>query len=115
MIGDTNLFFANCDSNILAEAEIMIAERWARGKHRGWEAMLIMFYYATKEIGTKHFVVKISTDNHVSIQMFQKLGFVETSRSDVFQEVTLEKVVNDAWIVWLQNEVPCNITEYKNF
>jgi hypothetical protein len=46
MIGDTNLFLHHSeDSTRLAEAEIMIAEKSARRKRRGWEAMLLMLRY----------------------------------------------------------------------
>lgn len=44
MIGDTNLFLSD-DHLHQAEAEIMIAEESARGKKRGWEAMLLMLRY----------------------------------------------------------------------
>jgi hypothetical protein len=46
MIGDTNLFFYHSEDCVrLAEAEIMIAEKSARRKRRGWEAMLLMLRY----------------------------------------------------------------------
>lgn len=44
MIGDTNMFFLD-KSLSHAEVEIMIAETDARGKKRGWEAMLLMLRY----------------------------------------------------------------------
>lgn len=44
MVGDTNFFFSD-DTRHQAEAEIMIAEEWARGNKRGWEAMLLMLRY----------------------------------------------------------------------
>ncbi|CAH1180488.1 unnamed protein product [Phaedon cochleariae] len=105
MIGDTNLFFANCDDRLCAEAEIMIAESWARGRKCGWEAMLLMLNYGINYLGVKQFIVKISYANEISLHMFQKMGFEEVSRSEVFQEVTLSKIVDDNWIRWLQNNL----------
>jgi L-amino acid N-acyltransferase YncA len=43
----------------------------------------------------KQFQAKIGLDNIASIQMFQKLGFREISRSEVFNEVTLAATSND--------------------
>ncbi|VEN36467.1 unnamed protein product [Callosobruchus maculatus] len=103
MIGDTNLFFANPDDRICAEAEIMIAEPWARGRKCGWEAMLLMFLYGIKYLGVKEFIVKISYINDISIRMFQNMGFSEVSRSDVFQEITMSKIVDKLWIEWIDS------------
>ena len=36
--------------------------------------------------------------------MFEKMKFVETSRSDIFQEVTLTKRVDLDWTKYLLNE-----------
>nr|CAD7605333.1 unnamed protein product [Timema genevievae] len=49
MIGDTNLFIHSSEDCVkVAEAEIMIAEVASRGKHRGWEALLLMLRYGDK-------------------------------------------------------------------
>lgn len=105
MIGDTNLFFANADDCLCAEAEIMIAEHWARGRKCGWEAMLLMLFYGVTYLSVKQYVVKISYSNAISIKMFQNMGFVALSESDVFQEVTLGKVVDSLWIEWLKASI----------
>lgn len=102
MIGDTNLFFATPEDRLCAEAEIMIAEPWARGKKCGWEAMLLMFWYAIMYLEVKQFVVKISFDNVPSINMFTNMGFIEMSRSEVFQEITLSRLVDENWKKWIQ-------------
>ena len=108
MIGDTNIFIT--DNEIAAgEIEIMIAEESARGKKFGWEAVILMFLYGIHHINLKLIEAKISLTNDISIKMFKKLGFEEKSVSEVFQEVTLEKKVNDEWIEWLNKEVKYKI------
>ncbi|KAJ8943603.1 hypothetical protein NQ318_006605 [Aromia moschata] len=105
MIGDTNLFFANAEDRICAEAEIMIAEEWARGRRCGWEAMLHMFIYGIDYLGVKQYVVKISYINTASVNMFRNMGFVEISRSNVFQEITFSKIVDSTWITWIKMQL----------
>lgn len=105
MIGDTNLFFANCDDRLCAEAEIMVAEEWARGRKCGTEAMLLMFLYGINELNVKEFIVKIVQDNEISLKMFENFGFIEISRSEIFKEITLSKIVDNNWIKWLTNSV----------
>lgn len=103
MIGDTNLFFSD-ETLREAEAEIMIAERSARGKRRGWEAMLLMLRYGIQELNVQTYEVKIKFDNSASICMFSKIGFSEVSRSDVFEECTLRKSVTEEWTAWLSSQ-----------
>lgn len=122
MIGDTNLFLnqdyflsgsddesaqhdLNNENQIVAEAEIMIAEPEARGKGFGKEAMLLMLKYGQSEIGVQEFVSKIGYDNVISQNMFSKFKFEEQSRSEVFQEIAFKRTVDDNWIKWLNNEV----------
>lgn len=102
MIGDTNLFFSGEEDTMVAEAEIMIAEPWARGKKCGWMAMLLMLLYGITYLNVKQYVVKIALDNEISIKMFSNMGFVQTSVSAVFEEITMNKLVDDAWISWLR-------------
>nr|XP_022905444.1 N-acetyltransferase 9-like protein isoform X2 [Onthophagus taurus] len=87
---------------IAAEAEIMIAEEWARGKHCGIEAMAIMLWYGIEQLDVKHFLVRILDDNVASIKLFEKLGFIQTVRSEAFKEVTMEKVVDLVFIEFLK-------------
>ncbi|KAJ8983490.1 hypothetical protein NQ317_014950 [Molorchus minor] len=105
MIGDTNLFFANADDRICAEAEIMIAENWARRRKCGWEAMLLMFVYSIEYLNVKQYIVKISYVNVASINMFKNMGFTELSRSDVFKEITFCKIVDNMWITWIKMQL----------
>ncbi|KAK9882687.1 hypothetical protein WA026_022739 [Henosepilachna vigintioctopunctata] len=106
MIGDVNLFFANSDDRLSAEAEIMIAEHSYRGKGRGSEAILHMFLYSIDFINVKQFIVKIQKSNKVSIEMFLKIGFTEIEESSVFNEITFVKVVGPAWIEWINKTIP---------
>lgn len=111
MIGDTNIFIT--DNEFAAgEIEIMIAEESARGKKFGWEAVILMLLYGIEHINLKLIEAKIALTNNISIKMFKKLGFQEKSISEVFQEVTLEKKVNDEWIKWLNKEVQYEIQTY---
>ncbi|CAH1372259.1 unnamed protein product [Tenebrio molitor] len=105
MIGDTNLFFANADDRLCAEAEIMIAETWARGRKCGSEATLLMLLYGIEILGVRQFIVKIADDNSVSIHMFASFGFTEISRSSAFKEITFSKIVDEGWVTWLKNNV----------
>lgn len=129
MIGDTNLFLNqdyfiaetdddNCQDHIeneiiTAEAEIMIAEKTARGKGYGKEALLLMLKYGQSQLGIQEFVAKIGYDNDASQHLFKKLQFEEHSRSDVFEEITFKRSVNDAWVRWLDEETSAyEVDEY---
>eukprot|EP00049_Salpingoeca_infusionum_P003272 m.65019 g.65019 ORF g.65019 m.65019 type:complete len:199 (-) comp12041_c0_seq1:51-647(-) len=91
MVGDVNLFLNDQDSKQVAETEIMVAEASARRKGFGREAMLLMMQYGIETLNITRFTAKISMDNNPSLALFHKsFGFQEVSRSDVFQEVTLE-------------------------
>ncbi|KAF9153977.1 N-acetyltransferase 9 [Linnemannia schmuckeri] len=94
MVGDVNLFFNDHDDPHSAEIEIMIAEASYRRKGMGLEALRMMMTYAYQSLGTKRITAKISTENKGSIQLFlTQLGFVQISYSQIFEEVTLERVL----------------------
>lgn len=103
MIGDTNIFITDKETST-GEIEIMIAEKYARGRKLGWEAVILMLLYGIKQIAIKKFEAKIAIRNVISIAMFQKLLFKETSRSEAFQEITLTKAVDDEWTNWLETQ-----------
>ena len=92
MVGDTNLFLSNADTNTItgtiAEVEIMIAEESQRGKKLGYHALTLMMNYAIEHLRINQFEAKIKCDNEPSINLFQKLGFKEKTRSQVFNEIT---------------------------
>ncbi|XP_050353726.1 LOW QUALITY PROTEIN: alpha/beta-tubulin-N-acetyltransferase 9 [Nymphalis io] len=111
MIGDTNIFITDKDNSI-GEIEIMIAEKSALGKKNGWESVIIMMLYGIKYIKIKTFEAKISYSNYTSINMFKKLGFVEKSRSDMFEEITFQKIVTEDWEKWLDQQIRWEIENY---
>ena len=92
MVGDTNLFLQKFEKEqndgLFAEVEIMIAEKLERGKKFGYEALCLMINYGISQLNIKKFEAKIKCDNTPSIKLFEKLGFVESERSEVFKEVT---------------------------
>ncbi|RUS90732.1 hypothetical protein EGW08_001536 [Elysia chlorotica] len=91
MVGDVNIFFPSEDiSRDEGEVEIMIADPSVRGKGFGRESLCLMMRYARENLGTKTFTSKIGFSNAASLHLFQSLGFKEISRSDVFEEVTLQ-------------------------
>lgn len=89
MVGDVNLFWNDHESANTAEIEIMIAEPVARRKGIAQQALRMMMAYAIKDHGVNKFVAKIGFDNGESQNLFRKMGFAETSTSDVFRERTL--------------------------
>lgn len=124
LVGDTNLFMLENDDDeneerpplsnkrTVAEAEIMIAESAAQRKHFGWESMLLMLAYGQKIIGCTCFVAKIGFANERSLHMFTKLQFIEVSRSEVFEEITLQRPCTDEWLEWLAANVEYTIEKY---
>ncbi|QCD79204.1 N-acetyltransferase 9-like protein [Vigna unguiculata] len=90
MVGDVNLFMNDLDDPHVAEVEIMIAEPKSRRKGLGKESVLMMMTFAIEKLGINTFRTKIGDSNGASLDMFKKLGFVQTSYSSIFKEVTLE-------------------------
>ncbi|XP_070161553.1 uncharacterized protein [Polyergus mexicanus] len=77
MIGDTNLFFNDSQESNIAEIEIMIADEAHRGRKRGWESVILMLHYGFETLNINQFRAKIKSNNVMSINMFEKLGFQE--------------------------------------
>jgi RimJ/RimL family protein N-acetyltransferase len=94
MVGDVNLYFNDHDDPFSVEIEIMIAEKSMRRKGLGRIAIVMMMSFAVQELNVSKFTAKISFHNLASIELFQRLGYVEVSRSNVFQEITLERKVD---------------------
>ena len=111
MIGDTNLFKLGESE---AEAEIMIAEESARGQRLGWESLLMMIRYGLEILKITTFQAKIKKENLVSLKMFQRIGFKEISRSEVFGEITVEKKVENGFRDWLYKNTNWTIEKYSH-
>ncbi|KAF9114411.1 N-acetyltransferase 9 [Mortierella sp. AM989] len=95
MVGDVNLFFNDHDDPHSAEIEIMIADPDYRRKGMGLEALCMMITYAYCSLGTTRITAKISTENKGSIQLFlSRLRFIQIGYSEIFEEVTLEKILS---------------------
>ncbi|PPS17249.1 hypothetical protein GOBAR_AA03323 [Gossypium barbadense] len=119
MVGDVNIYMNDLDDPQLAEIEIMIAElkrfvvivcvqqlcpfmflvdssaQFSRGKGLGKESVLMMMAYAVQNFRIHVFRAKIGASNGSSLSLFRKLGFKETSYSEIFKEVTLELAVTE--------------------
>lgn len=89
MIGDTNVYFFDENDLSIGEIELMVAEESERGKGYGKEILALMMRFSMDIIGVKTFEAKIKIDNPTSIRLFESFHFVETSRSQMFNEVTL--------------------------
>ena len=111
MVGDTNLFL---QEDGVAEAEIMIAEVEARGGGLGREAMLLMLRYGAETLKVKQFQAKIKFSNTTSQNMFTKLGFKESSRSEVFCETTYICDVDKDFCDQLKQNTNWNIGKYMH-
>ncbi|KAL8565031.1 hypothetical protein ACOMHN_003407 [Nucella lapillus] len=102
MVGDVNLFLLE-DTPHAAEVEIMIAEKFSRGRGLGKEAVCSMMRYGVEKLELKKYVAKIGLQNEPSIRLFTHLSFTETSRSEVFQEITMEVEVSEQLTLLLQS------------
>uniref|UniRef100_A0A914XQ94 N-acetyltransferase domain-containing protein n=1 Tax=Plectus sambesii TaxID=2011161 RepID=A0A914XQ94_9BILA len=112
MVGDVNLFFTDTCDRSSAELEIMIAESTEQRKGLGLAASAMMMLYAVEKLGVRTFTAKIGSKNEKSLRMFkEKLAFEQISFSEVFDEVTLELIVNDSAIERLQLCAPNMIIE----
>ncbi|KAL0272053.1 UNVERIFIED_CONTAM: hypothetical protein PYX00_005173 [Menopon gallinae] len=104
MIGDTNIFLKYEDN--VAEIEIMIAEKDARGKGLGKEAVLMMLRYGIFQLKITTYRAIILQDNIRSIILFDKLGFQKVLENKVFNEIILEKKVCEKWTEWIKSKTP---------
>ncbi|KAI8056566.1 N-acetyltransferase 9-like protein [Syncephalis plumigaleata] len=110
MIGDVNLFINDIDDPHCAEIEIMIAEPAYRRGGVATEALQLMMHYGYTTLGLRKYVAKIGMDNEASIRLFkEKLGYEQTSVSQVFREITFTLSITDAIkasldLVWQQTQ-----------
>ncbi|EZG43193.1 putative N-acetyltransferase [Gregarina niphandrodes] len=92
-VGDIGLFYKRDENGHVdhteGEISMMIAEKAYRRKGLGKLAYQLAIQEAFKKFNTKRVVAKIKQDNEASIRFFQRLGYTEESRSQVFNEVTM--------------------------
>eukprot|EP00483_Globobulimina_turgida_P012404 UN12427 len=87
MCGDINIFIIKDDKHEhIGELNIMIAENKSQRKGLATETLQLIIEFARKHLEIKTFIAKISNDNHSSIKLFKKLGFVQTDFIDAFKE-----------------------------
>jgi len=108
MIGDINLYFGDSSNCSEAELSIMIAEPAHRGSGRGKEVVQMVMLFAMEIIKVTTFVAKIKYDNYGSQQMFEKLGFKEECRSDIFQEITFILITDSEYLQFLKGSISLN-------
>ncbi|TFY60381.1 hypothetical protein EVJ58_g5179 [Rhodofomes roseus] len=123
MIGDVNLFLKGdpTDEDFEAEVEIMIAEPAYRRRGLAHTVLQLFLSYATSachhalpvppyhphtlpSIPRTALVARIGMHNAPSIALFAKLGFVETKRVEVFEEVEMR---------WRDPEAGIGMREWK--
>jgi len=61
---------------------------------------MMSFRYGYTILGIRTFEAKIKEDNHASIKMFERMGFVEKSYSNVFKEFTYENSLEEDKLKW---------------
>ncbi|KAM3305889.1 N-acetyltransferase 9-like protein isoform X1 [Capsicum chacoense] len=110
MVGDVNIYMNDLDDPQMAEVEIMIAEPKSRGKGLGKESVLMMMTFAVDNFKIHTFRAKIGELNQSSLSLFQKLGFEETSYSEIFNEMTLELPMTESKIFELRQLVGNMVT-----
>ncbi|KAL3694912.1 hypothetical protein R1sor_008563 [Riccia sorocarpa] len=93
MAGDVNIFMNDMEDEKAAEIDIMIAEPRSRGKGLAKEAVQLMIKYAAQHLQISKLRAKISDSNSTSLHLFRSLGFQDVGHSDVFQQATLELVL----------------------
>ncbi len=80
-------------------------ERTARGKRLGIDALCCILRIGIEQLNMRRYIAKISFSNEASLVLFkEKLGFSVVSESRVFQEVTLERIVDDAFNALLKEK-----------
>jgi len=96
MIGDVNLFLNDPEDDCCGEVEVMIAESRARQKGCATEALKLLMGYCYDKIKVSKFIAKIGKHNLKSYSLFKnKLKFRYESESEIFEEFTMELVIDE--------------------
>ena len=74
-----------------AEIDVMIGFRESRRRGYARQAVGLMEAWARVHLGVSRLVAKIKTHNEASAALFTSMGYVETKRVEIFQEIHYEK------------------------
>ena len=116
LVGDVNLFLSAHEGGaggVQGECEVMVAEEEARRRGVAREAMVLMLAYAVPRLQIERVEAKIGLDNTASLALFGSapLGLVEESRAEIFNEATLARTTDDAWLQELAKAFPSSVDE----
>mmetsp|Transcript_16836 Transcript_16836/g.29720 ORF Transcript_16836/g.29720 Transcript_16836/m.29720 type:complete len:293 (-) Transcript_16836:101-979(-) len=90
MVGDVNLFLNDYENPRRAEIEIMVAAPEWRRRGVATQALRAMMAYGHQFLNLDVFYCKISDKNQASLNLFDRLGFIQCNYSEAFKEVELE-------------------------
>ncbi|GAA5977289.1 hypothetical protein JCM5350_002418 [Sporobolomyces pararoseus] len=110
MLGDVNLFLHSSSSSfeddaedgdnpeeekMTAELEIMLPPSSKNYKPRtglALETLQLFLSYSSRHLDLKprQFIAKVGFDNEASLRLFEKMGFVEKKRVEIFREIELD-------------------------
>ena len=75
---------------------------------------MLMLRYGAEVLNIKQFQAKIKMSNVASQRMFLKIGFTETSRSEVFREITYTCNADSMFLEWLQENAKWSLDNYSS-
>ena len=75
---------------------------------------MLMLRYGAEVLNIKQFQAKIKMSNVASQRMFLKIGFTETSRSEVFSEITYTCNADSMLLEWLQENAIWSLDNYNS-
>ncbi|KAL6062016.1 N-acetyltransferase 9 [Balamuthia mandrillaris] len=93
--GEPNITAAGGGTIVTGEINLMTAEERSRRKGLAGESLLLMMEWGMRQLAVQKVLAKINTNNEPSIRLFEREGFVEVGRSEIFQEVSLELDVRE--------------------
>jgi RimJ/RimL family protein N-acetyltransferase len=98
----------------LSSSKLFKTESEARTQGHGKESTLLLLRYAIQHLNVTSFTAKISLKNAPSRKLFETwFQFKEVSVSEIFQEVTLERIVDDAWKQWVMEKAEWELGRYE--
>ncbi|CAF1032533.1 unnamed protein product, partial [Didymodactylos carnosus] len=104
MIGDVNIFINDADDVKYGEIEIMIAEKWTRGKGLGKEAVCTMLRYGIENLHLNRFIAKIGIQNNT---WMAAVNVYHTS-------VTTDNLSRHDILQWINNALDANYIKVED-